>query len=243
VELGVENVVGSYDRAERDACVNALPNGGRLNRVFEKAGVTYGPRPKPGTKAAKKRKADDCIRSARKQKKVAGIKKMATTPKGMAASKAGEAPKVMATAAPRIASAPSKAAASKSTAPPKASAPKAAAMKGAALAASGTVSGAIASKVTAARQKGAPGAMRAGVLKIKTRMKRPTSVEPSLGQATGASSFVPASTQRVVASSPPTHRSDDDQVENCLMLGVASTTSSPSSSSRKWLASESARAS
>jgi hypothetical protein len=235
VELGAENVVGSYDRAERDACVNALPNGGRLNRVFEKAGVTYGPRPKPGTKAAKKRKADDCIRSARKQKKVAGIKKMATTPKGMAASKAGEAPKVMATAAPRIASAPSKAAASKSTAPPKASAPKAAAMKGAALAASGTVSGAIASKV--------PGAMRAGVLKIKTRMKRPTSVEPSLGQATGASSFVPASTQRVVASSPPTHRSDDDQVENCLMLGVASTTSSPSSSSRKWLASESARAS
>jgi hypothetical protein len=40
VELGAENVVGSYGRAEHDACIQALPNGGWLNRVFEKAGWT-----------------------------------------------------------------------------------------------------------------------------------------------------------------------------------------------------------
>jgi hypothetical protein len=42
--------------------VASLPNGGRLNRVFELAGVVYGPRPVPGceayTKASRKRKAD-----------------------------------------------------------------------------------------------------------------------------------------------------------------------------------------
>jgi hypothetical protein len=44
VELGAENVIDSYDCVEHDACVLALPNGGRLNRVFGKVGVTYGPR-------------------------------------------------------------------------------------------------------------------------------------------------------------------------------------------------------
>jgi hypothetical protein len=36
-----------------------------LNQVFEKAGVAYGPHPKPGTEASteatKKRKADACV--------------------------------------------------------------------------------------------------------------------------------------------------------------------------------------
>jgi hypothetical protein len=35
VELDVENVVGTYSRPEHDACVLALLNGGRLNRVFK----------------------------------------------------------------------------------------------------------------------------------------------------------------------------------------------------------------
>jgi hypothetical protein len=34
VELGTENVLGSYSHAEHDACIQALPNGGWLNRVF-----------------------------------------------------------------------------------------------------------------------------------------------------------------------------------------------------------------
>jgi hypothetical protein len=34
VELGAENVVDSYGRTEHDACVQVLPNTGRLNRVF-----------------------------------------------------------------------------------------------------------------------------------------------------------------------------------------------------------------
>jgi hypothetical protein len=62
VELGAENVLGSYIRTEHDACGLALLNGGRLNRVFEQAGVAYCPRPEPGTdvsrEASKKRKED-----------------------------------------------------------------------------------------------------------------------------------------------------------------------------------------
>jgi hypothetical protein len=52
VELGVENVVGNYSHMEHDACIQALPNGGRLNWVFEKAGVAYGPHSKLGTEAS-----------------------------------------------------------------------------------------------------------------------------------------------------------------------------------------------
>jgi hypothetical protein len=39
VELEAENVVGSYSHAEHDICIKALPKGGHLNWVFEKAGV------------------------------------------------------------------------------------------------------------------------------------------------------------------------------------------------------------
>jgi hypothetical protein len=41
--LEAESVVGGYSRPEHDACVASLPNGGRLNRVFELVGVAYGP--------------------------------------------------------------------------------------------------------------------------------------------------------------------------------------------------------
>jgi hypothetical protein len=61
VELGAENIVGSYIRGEHDAC-KLLPNGSPFNRVFEQAGVVYGPRLEPGSEAtkeaAKKRKND-----------------------------------------------------------------------------------------------------------------------------------------------------------------------------------------
>jgi hypothetical protein len=33
------NIVGSYTHVEHDACVTSVPNGGRLNRMFELAGV------------------------------------------------------------------------------------------------------------------------------------------------------------------------------------------------------------
>jgi hypothetical protein len=42
VELDVENVVGSYSHVDHDACIKAIPNGGRLNRVFEKVGAACG---------------------------------------------------------------------------------------------------------------------------------------------------------------------------------------------------------
>jgi hypothetical protein len=43
VELVAENVVGSYIRGEHEVCILVLPNGGRLNWVFEQASVAYGP--------------------------------------------------------------------------------------------------------------------------------------------------------------------------------------------------------
>jgi hypothetical protein len=43
VELDVVNIIGRYAHGEHDVCVVALPNDGRVNRVFEQAGVAYGP--------------------------------------------------------------------------------------------------------------------------------------------------------------------------------------------------------
>jgi hypothetical protein len=48
VELEAEGIAGSYTKPEHDACLAHMHNGGRLNRVFELAGVTYGPRPMLG---------------------------------------------------------------------------------------------------------------------------------------------------------------------------------------------------
>jgi hypothetical protein len=131
-------VVGSYGCAEHDAYIKALSNGGRLNRVFKKAGVAYGPRLKPGTEAstedAKKRKADACVRPVGKRVKVPGKKnvesamkpatalrhavlsKTVTTSKTTTASKA--------TSTPKTASTPKAAAAAKFAVAPKVAAVK-----------------------------------------------------------------------------------------------------------------------
>jgi hypothetical protein len=62
VEFEAQSVVGSYTRLEHDACMASLCNKGWLNRVFELAGVLYGPHPVHGTdaftEASKKRKID-----------------------------------------------------------------------------------------------------------------------------------------------------------------------------------------
>jgi hypothetical protein len=62
VELEVEGIVGTYTHLEHDVCMAGLLNWGRLNHMFELAGVPYGPRPVPGmeafTEASKKRKMD-----------------------------------------------------------------------------------------------------------------------------------------------------------------------------------------
>jgi hypothetical protein len=59
VEIAVVNIVG---RGEHRVCIEKLPNGGQVNRVFEQAGVPYEPRLEPGSEAceqaAKKRKND-----------------------------------------------------------------------------------------------------------------------------------------------------------------------------------------
>jgi hypothetical protein len=45
MEMDAERVVESYGRKENEACILVmLPNGGRLNRVFEQMGVAYAPR-------------------------------------------------------------------------------------------------------------------------------------------------------------------------------------------------------
>jgi hypothetical protein len=58
-----------------------LPNGGRLNRAFKKAGVAYAAHPMPGTKAnieaSKKRKAYALRKTTVKRAKAAMKKKSA----------------------------------------------------------------------------------------------------------------------------------------------------------------------
>jgi hypothetical protein len=59
VQIAVVNVVGRYSCGEHKMCVEMLPNGGRVNRVFEEADVLYEPRLETGSEvceeAAKKR--------------------------------------------------------------------------------------------------------------------------------------------------------------------------------------------
>jgi hypothetical protein len=78
VELAAENVVLSYVREEHDVCITAVPNEGRLNRVFEQAGVPYGPWLEPGSNASKeaaiKRRNDAGAGLAGKRVKVSGQK-------------------------------------------------------------------------------------------------------------------------------------------------------------------------
>jgi hypothetical protein len=90
VELGTENVVGGYIHMEHDACILLLPNDGRLNRIFEQAGVAYSPRPEPSSKASKeaarKRKNDAVTGPVGKQTKVPDKKKV-DAPKASVTSK------------------------------------------------------------------------------------------------------------------------------------------------------------
>jgi hypothetical protein len=61
VEQEARTIVGSYMRAEHEACIAGLQNNGHLNRVLKLAGVAYGPHPAPvSTEVLKKRKADAC---------------------------------------------------------------------------------------------------------------------------------------------------------------------------------------
>jgi hypothetical protein len=142
VELSAENVVGSYGRTEHDACVLALPNGGRLNWVFEKAGVAYGLYPEPSTEASKeavrKRKIDAVVGPVGKWVKIAGKK-------NVVASKAATAPKGAGAASSKAASMPPKAA-PKAGALPKVVAPEATAAKFVPDTTPGTASGAVVTK-------------------------------------------------------------------------------------------------
>jgi hypothetical protein len=50
LETEIEKVLGSFRLREYDALRLAnIPNGGRLNCVFEQIGVSYSPRPEPGS--------------------------------------------------------------------------------------------------------------------------------------------------------------------------------------------------
>jgi hypothetical protein len=83
VELEAEGIVGSYTKAEHDACLMHVRNGGRLNHIFELVGVAYGPRAVPGTdeftKVMWKRKLDAARKNPSKCPKAAGKKKMNAT--------------------------------------------------------------------------------------------------------------------------------------------------------------------
>jgi hypothetical protein len=61
VGLAATNVVGWYARGEDKVCVETVQNRGRVNMVFEQAGVPYGPHLEPNSEvceeAAKKRKS------------------------------------------------------------------------------------------------------------------------------------------------------------------------------------------
>jgi hypothetical protein len=100
VELAVENVVGSYAHWEHDVCITAVPNKGRLNRVFEQAGMPYGPQLEPGSEASKeaaiKWRTDASTKQVGKRVKVFGRKAVAlkapTGPKSMGVASSKAAP-------------------------------------------------------------------------------------------------------------------------------------------------------
>jgi hypothetical protein len=76
VELAAMDMVGRYTHGEHQACVEAMPNQGRVNWVFEHTGVPYGPCLAPGSEtseeAAKKRKQDAGAESQSKHVRVLG---------------------------------------------------------------------------------------------------------------------------------------------------------------------------
>jgi hypothetical protein len=76
VEMDTERILGNYGTKEHKALMMVkLPNGGRLNQVFELRGVPYAPHPLPDTEASQavtlKHKADMSKKVAAKKPKVA----------------------------------------------------------------------------------------------------------------------------------------------------------------------------
>jgi hypothetical protein len=151
------NFVGRYARGENKVRVETVPDGGQVNRVFEQAGVPYGPCLELGSKACgeatKKRKSDAGVGPSGKRAKVSGRKaipaKASVAPRGTSAapSKTVMAKATHATQASKTSVAPG------TTVPPKVGAP----------------SGTTMSKIVAATVT----ASRVGLLKISTSAKRP----------------------------------------------------------------------
>jgi hypothetical protein len=79
VELEAEGIIGRYTKAKHDACLAHVRNGGRMNHVFELAGVAYGSRVMPGTdeftEVVRKRKLDATGKNLSKRPKAAGKRK------------------------------------------------------------------------------------------------------------------------------------------------------------------------
>jgi hypothetical protein len=68
--MEIERVLGSFGPREYDALMAVnIPNGGRLNRILKQMGVSYFPRPQPGSAASQ---------SANKKRKAEVAKKLAT---------------------------------------------------------------------------------------------------------------------------------------------------------------------
>jgi hypothetical protein len=68
VETEVEKILGSFGPKEYDALTTAkLPNGERLNRVFEQMGLAYALRPLPGSEASQMARKSEKLRCQRNQ--------------------------------------------------------------------------------------------------------------------------------------------------------------------------------
>jgi hypothetical protein len=80
VELEAKGIIGSYTKVEHNTCLAHVRNRGRLNCIFELAGVAYRPHAVPGTdeftKAMQKRKLDTAGKNSSKCPKAVGKKKM-----------------------------------------------------------------------------------------------------------------------------------------------------------------------
>jgi hypothetical protein len=72
VKQEARNIVGCYTCAEHEACLTSIPNNGRLNRVLELTGVSYGPHLVPvSVEILKKRRVDAAMKVSGKRPKVA----------------------------------------------------------------------------------------------------------------------------------------------------------------------------
>jgi hypothetical protein len=210
VELVAENAVASYIHREHDMCILTLSYRGQLNRVSEQASVLYGPRLEPGSetskKAEKKRKNDTSAGPMRKWAMVSGKK--------AAAPKLPVEPNGVGAASSKTSSTHTKTAL-KAGAPPRAGVPL---------------------KATVPKTVVTQAAPKAGVLRISTGVKRPSSAEPSLvpGRKQAKESMAPSPTsvpvRKVAGLSQPTTESGDGRVVACVMLVAPFVVSSSSSS-------------